>query len=55
VIANEPHIAPWWFPSNDHPSDKATFDISMAVPGELEFISGGLYLSTQPLPNGWNR
>jgi aminopeptidase N len=55
VIANEPHMATWWFPSNDHPSDKATFDISMAVPGDLEFVSGGLHLSTQPLPNGWNR
>jgi aminopeptidase N len=55
VIANEPHMATWWFPSNDHPSDKATFDISMAVPGDLEFVSGGLYLSTVPQPNGWNR
>ncbi len=55
VIAGEPHMATWWFPSNDHPSDKATFDISMAVPGDLEFISGGQYLSTEPLPNGWNR
>jgi aminopeptidase N len=55
VILGEPHIATWWYPSNDHPSDKATFDISMAVPGDLEFISGGQFLSTQPLANGWNR
>lgn len=55
VIVGEPHMATWWFPSNDHPSDKATFDISMAVPGDLEFISGGQYLSTLPLANGWNR
>jgi aminopeptidase N len=55
VIQGEPHMATWWFPSNDHPSDKATFDISMAVPGDLEFISGGKFLSTQPLANGCNR
>jgi aminopeptidase N len=23
VTMNEPHMAAWWFPSNDHPSDKA--------------------------------
>ncbi|OLF09959.1 hypothetical protein BU204_32285 [Actinophytocola xanthii] len=55
VIIGEPHMATWWFPSNDHPSDKATFDISLALPPDLEFISGGQYLSTQPLANGWNR
>lgn len=25
AAVGEPHIAPWWFPSNDHPRDKATF------------------------------
>jgi aminopeptidase N len=55
VMVGEPHIATWWFPSNDHPSDKATFDISMAVPGGMEFISGGRFLSAQPLANGWTR
>ena len=24
VTMNEPHMAPWWFPANDHPLDKAT-------------------------------
>ena len=24
---NEPHMAPWWFPANDHPRDKALIDI----------------------------
>ena len=28
---NEPHMAAWWFPSNDHPSDKATFDIRITT------------------------
>ena len=25
---NEPHMAPWWFPANDHPLDKAIVDVS---------------------------
>src|SRR5204862_6464232 len=25
---NEPEISWWWYPSNDHPLDKATYDIS---------------------------
>jgi aminopeptidase N len=55
LIAGEPHIATWWFPSNDHPTDKATYDVSMAVPAGLEFISGGLLLRVQELPGGWTR
>jgi aminopeptidase N len=37
----EPKVAAWWFPSNDHPSDKARFDISMTVPRGVEAISNG--------------
>ena len=29
---NEPHMAAWWFPANDHPRDKATIDIRITVP-----------------------
>ena len=29
VAANEPESAWWWFPSNDHPLDKATYDVSV--------------------------
>ena len=31
---NEPHMAPWWFPANDHPRDKAAVDIHITVPRE---------------------
>jgi aminopeptidase N len=37
----EPKVAAWWFPSNDHPSDKARFDISMTVPRGVEAVSNG--------------
>ncbi|HEY0644819.1 MAG TPA: M1 family metallopeptidase [Nocardioides sp.] len=41
VTMNEPHMAPWWFPSNDHPLDKATVDVRITVPNGREVISNG--------------
>jgi aminopeptidase N len=54
--ANEPESAWWWFPSNDHPLDKATFDISVLVPNGVEVISNGVQPRPprQELP-GWTR
>ena len=45
VAVNQPHIAPWWFAANDHPSDKATFTVQVSVPKGKEVISGGRLLS----------
>jgi aminopeptidase N len=45
VAANEPHMAPWWFPANDHPSDKATMDVRITVPRSSKVISNGLPVS----------
>ena len=42
LAVNEPQIAPWWYPSNDHPRDKATFDVSIAVPDGVEALSNGV-------------
>jgi len=41
VALGQPQVAAWWFPSNDHPSDKARFDISVTVPHGKQAISGG--------------
>ncbi|HEV2798754.1 MAG TPA: M1 family metallopeptidase [Nocardioides sp.] len=41
VTMNEPHMAPWWFPSNDHPQDKARVDVRIRVPNGREVISNG--------------
>ncbi len=41
VAMNEPHMAPWWFPSNDHPQDKAFVDVRISVPHGREVISNG--------------
>ena len=41
VTMNEPHMAPWWFPANDHPLDKAIVDVRIRVPKGREVISNG--------------
>jgi aminopeptidase N len=45
LATNEPHIAPWWFAANDHPSDKATFDIAIRVPRGRQVVSNGVLVS----------
>ncbi|HEX8627294.1 MAG TPA: M1 family metallopeptidase [Catenuloplanes sp.] len=56
MAIGEPEIAAWWFPANDHPTDKATFDISVAVPDGVEVISNGV-MPRPPLREllGWTR
>ncbi|WP_157439032.1 M1 family metallopeptidase [Agreia sp. Leaf244] len=41
VVVGQPRVAATWFPSNDHPSDKATFSTRMTVPTGLEVIGNG--------------
>ena len=39
---NEPDGARYWFPANDHPSDKATFHFRIDVPTPLVAIANGV-------------
>jgi aminopeptidase N len=41
MALNEPHMAPWWFPSNDHPLDKARMDLHLTVPRDDQVVAGG--------------
>lgn len=41
VAMNQPHMAPWWFPSNDHPLDKASMSISITVPKANRVVANG--------------
>lgn len=41
VTMNEPHMAPWWFPANDHPRDKARMRVHVTVPRGKQVISNG--------------
>ena len=40
-VGDEPAGASTWFPSNDHPYDKATFTFRIAVPTGLKVIANG--------------
>ncbi|WP_460459528.1 M1 family metallopeptidase [Angustibacter peucedani] len=45
VAVGEPQIAAWWFPSSDHPRDKATYDVRVDVPKGVEALSNGFLRS----------
>ena len=45
IAVNQPHIAPWWFPVNDHPRDKATYDVTVAVARGNQVIANGRLVS----------
>ncbi|MEU8245300.1 M1 family metallopeptidase [Nonomuraea sp. NPDC048916] len=40
-VACEPNGAKTWFPANDHPADKATFDFRITVPKGLTALANG--------------
>lgn len=42
LVIGEPHVAPTWFPANDHPRDKASFTFRITVPKVLEAIANGV-------------
>ncbi|WP_127818523.1 M1 family metallopeptidase [Microbacterium sp. CPCC 204701] len=44
VSINEPHGAPEWFPSNDHPTDKASYRFAVSVPEGTAALSNGILL-----------
>lgn len=46
IVAAEPYGAHLWFPSNDHPSDKAAFRFSITVPEGMTAIANGVLVSS---------
>ncbi|WP_199431022.1 M1 family metallopeptidase [Qaidamihabitans albus] len=55
LAVDEPHIAEWWFPSNDHPTDKATYDVSVEVPDDVSALSNGSLVRKTKQRAGWTR
>jgi aminopeptidase N len=45
LVASQPIGAPSWFPCNDHPSDKATYRISLTTASALTAIANGELVS----------
>ncbi|WP_428963588.1 M1 family metallopeptidase [Micromonospora fluostatini] len=42
IALGQPESASTWFPVNDHPSDKATYDFEITVPEGLTAVSNGV-------------
>jgi aminopeptidase N len=45
-VVNEPQGSPAWYPCNDNPRDKATFDFRITVPLGLTALANGVLVST---------
>ncbi len=50
IVISEPIGAQGWFPSNDHPSDKALFTYAVTVPSDYEVAANGL--PAEPVTTG---
>jgi aminopeptidase N len=44
-VVNEPQGSPGWYPVNDTPRDKATFDFTITVPEGITALANGVLLS----------
>jgi len=44
-VVNEPQGSPGWYPVNDNPRDKATFDFRVTVPDGLTAMANGVLVS----------
>ncbi|MFG2057708.1 M1 family metallopeptidase [Micromonospora sp. NPDC048930] len=48
IALGQPESASTWFPVNDHPSDKATYDVEITVPKGLTAVSNGVFKGRTP-------
>lgn len=51
-VVAEPAAARTWFPSNDHPTDKATFTFVITTPADLTAAATGTLVSTEAVDEG---
>ena len=52
AVVGEPRGTPAWMPSNDHPTDKATFELKATVPDSHFVVSNGGYDGSVPAGPG---
>jgi aminopeptidase N len=55
LAAQEPHMGAFWYPCNEHPTDKATYDVNVTVPENLAAISNGTLMGQTPMPGNKKR
>lgn len=53
TVVGEPEAGMFWFPVNEHPSDKAKICTKIAVPKGLQAVSNGLPERKPVTRNGW--
>jgi aminopeptidase N len=53
LAVDEPQISQWWFPANDHPTDKANYDIAVEVPDNVVALSNGTFQGNSKKRAGW--
>lgn len=53
IVVGEPEAGMFWFPANEHPSDKARFDVTATVPKGLTAVSNGLPQGKPKSRHGW--
>ncbi len=53
TVVGEPEAGMFWFPVNEHPSDKALIKVSATVPEGLTAVSNGLPLHPPATHRGW--
>ena len=46
-VVGEPQGSPGWYPCNDNPRDKATFDFAVTVPAGLTAMANGILVSSE--------
>ncbi len=53
TVVGEPEAGMFWFPVNEHPSDKAKVRVSATVPAGLTAVSNGLPVERPSTQAGW--
>jgi aminopeptidase N len=53
MIAGQPEVSAAWYPVNDHPRDRATYDFEVTVPAGLEVVANGLFRGERTR-GGWS-
>ena len=51
IVVNEPQGSPAWYPVNDNPRDKATYDFAITVPEGITALANGV-LQGPAIPSG---
>ena len=54
-VENWPDYAHYWFPCIDHPSDKATVQVTVTAPQKYDIVSNGVLAQTRFLRDGLKR